>query len=122
MGKPDHVRHALPDPPREEREDAHAPRAERRGLSNADRQRGARGHGGEEAGRARGVRAISAIERRSVAHRRAVAARRSLEQTSPVVHVLAEGQTGASGAGGKSVDWCTGGPAERKSNEKKNSG
>ena len=46
----------------------------------------------QEAGRAGGVRALSALDARAVAHRRAVAARRSARAHSPVVRVLAQGR------------------------------
>ena len=64
---------------------------------HADRQRRALVHGAEEAGRAGGVRSLSALEPRSVAHRRAVAARRPTGPPAAVVRPLAQGKTSKRG-------------------------
>ena len=73
-----------------EGEDADADRAVGRGSSHADGERRAVVHGAQEAGDAGGVRALSALDPRPVAHGRAVAAGGSARAAAPVVRVLAE--------------------------------
>src|SRR5438067_584471 len=75
VGKPGHVRYAVADSSCGQSENTDAPRAERGGFPDSDRERRSMVHGAQETGRAGGVRSLSALEPRSVADWRTVAAR-----------------------------------------------